>query len=331
MRFDDIAAIKHSLSHSSKPLPTAKLGQSNHLLYPMILHESVKRRLGRLISLFVLNKQQSFILRTIGCQISFLYDLLCLGERFSTDVSKKKLLEILPSEKSARFLVIGCNNGHDEDVQFWLRNGAKHLNGIDLYSFEEDWSVVAPALSRHFQAEVRFGQAPIESLPFPNEYFDVLASSAVLEHIHDPPKAVDETARVLRRGGLAWHGFGPLYYSFSGDHCISSYGLDHAYDHLLLSDADYRTRINNQSFYDTQIDPHNNFWAKTDQFSFFKAKEYISLFSRHFEIKHLLVKISREALSYRRLYKQNWDMLLSVGVSEEDLLISGLNVILRKK
>jgi len=39
-------------------------------------------------------------------------------------------------------------------------------------------------------------------LDFPDQSFDVVFSSAVLEHINEPPAAVKEMARVLKKGGL---------------------------------------------------------------------------------------------------------------------------------
>jgi SAM-dependent methyltransferase len=43
-------------------------------------------------------------------------------------------------------------------------------------------------------------------LPFKDESFDVVVSDQVLEHIKgDPHVAIDETRRVLRKGGVAVH------------------------------------------------------------------------------------------------------------------------------
>ena len=40
-----------------------------------------------------------------------------------------------------------------------------------------------------------------ESLPFEDESFDVVLSTQVLEHVPDPPRALAEAVRVLKRGG----------------------------------------------------------------------------------------------------------------------------------
>jgi SAM-dependent methyltransferase len=49
--------------------------------------------------------------------------------------------------------------------------------------------------------EVRAARADAESLPFPNESFDLLLGHAVLHHLPDLDRAFDEFARVLRPGG----------------------------------------------------------------------------------------------------------------------------------
>ncbi len=40
-----------------------------------------------------------------------------------------------------------------------------------------------------------------DRLPFPDEYFDLVVSQAVLEHVEHPGKVVREMLRVLKRGG----------------------------------------------------------------------------------------------------------------------------------
>jgi 2-polyprenyl-3-methyl-5-hydroxy-6-metoxy-1,4-benzoquinol methylase len=48
---------------------------------------------------------------------------------------------------------------------------------------------------------VRYAAGRVESLPFPAERFDVIASFETIEHIAEPAAALAEFARVLRPGG----------------------------------------------------------------------------------------------------------------------------------
>ncbi len=43
---------------------------------------------------------------------------------------------------------------------------------------------------------------PGETLPFPDDFFDVIYSSNVLEHVHDPQAVLEEAVRVLKPGGI---------------------------------------------------------------------------------------------------------------------------------
>jgi ubiquinone/menaquinone biosynthesis C-methylase UbiE len=45
----------------------------------------------------------------------------------------------------------------------------------------------------------------MQNLPFKDDTFDFVISDQVIEHIHDPKKAICESHRVLRKGGAAIH------------------------------------------------------------------------------------------------------------------------------
>ena len=54
--------------------------------------------------------------------------------------------------------------------------------------------------------EVNDPEFNILSLPFQEKSFDYVVSNQVLDHVEgDPQRAIDETLRVLRPGGLAIH------------------------------------------------------------------------------------------------------------------------------
>ena len=66
-----------------------------------------------------------------------------------------------------------------------------------------DLSVDALAVGAQTYAHpaVRYAAARVESLPFPDASFDVVASFETIEHITEPAAALAEFARVLRPGG----------------------------------------------------------------------------------------------------------------------------------
>jgi SAM-dependent methyltransferase len=207
----------------------------------------------------------------------------------------------------------------------------KRLEGIDVYALDEHWGRIVPALRGKWPAEIAFRQASIEHIPFENAAFDVIVTAAVLEHVRNLDAIVDETARVLKPGGYALHSFGPLYYCFGADHCIAAYGMAASYDHLLLSEADYRCRIEDREHLKSATgNPDLAFWAVNDQISFATGSEYLAAFQRRFEIAYVVTKISPEAIGYRERFPERWGQLLEAGPAEADLLVKSLTVVLRR-
>lgn len=330
MRLAEIAACRASFAGAVQDYSAEDISRRIHDRPCIRSVESWRRRLVRYIAPAALAALEPRVRASLGCMVPFSYDRLAAGERFTRDASLSALLARLRSEPVRRVLIPGCYLG-GEDVQIWLRWGVKELEGIDVYSLAETWAKVIPQLERQYGAKVRFRQASIESIPFPDAHFDLLATSAVLEHVRNLEAMVEETARVLRPGGWAWHGFGPLYYSFGADHCIASYGDKAGYDHLLLNEDEYRQRLANQEHFDRTVDPNMPFWALRDQFSFARAQEYLDLFRRHFEIEHLIVIVTPEGLRFRSSFPEQWRRLRAAGLSEADLLIKSLYVVLRKR
>jgi hypothetical protein len=54
------------------------------------------------------------------------------------------------------------------------------------------------------------------------------------------------------------------------------------------------------------------------------------VFQERFEVEHVVVRVGAEALDFRRRHAGQWRKLLLAGVSEEDLLVKSMSVILRK-
>lgn len=103
---------------------------------------------------------------------------LIFGELLTEDLSGKRLLDA------------GCGTG-------WFSKAAverkAHVVAMDL------GERLLQKVREKCGAETAVGS--VLAIPFPDNHFDVVISSEVIEHTTDPPKAIFEFARVLKPGG----------------------------------------------------------------------------------------------------------------------------------
>jgi SAM-dependent methyltransferase len=76
-----------------------------------------------------------------------------------------------------------------------------------------------------------------QQLSFPDNTFDLIYSSSVLEHIHDLGSAMSEMARVLKPGGVMIHD-ALFYFAPSGGH--ASCTLDFPWGHARLTPSEFK-------------------------------------------------------------------------------------------
>lgn len=76
--------------------------------------------------------------------------------------------------------------------------------GIKSYMVEPDDERREISIDRAKMKGVKceITNACAENLPYPNEMFDVIDCTSVLEHVQDPKKAIAEMMRVLKSGGI---------------------------------------------------------------------------------------------------------------------------------
>lgn len=96
----------------------------------------------------------------------------------------------LPPGQGRRLLDVGCGSG-----DFLLRMRAR---GWDVLGVEPD--PVAAAAARRNDLDVRDGM--LADAEFPDDTFDAIVLSHVIEHVHDPIALLQECGRVLRPGGM---------------------------------------------------------------------------------------------------------------------------------
>ena len=159
MRLKEIElARKNNAGHTQ--LPSQKdLSLGKTLSKDIIKKESFKRLLARRIGPALLQLRQKNVRAGLGFDLPFHADLVVLGESFTQDAARAKLLELSPDIKKARLLVCGCSCGYDDDVQFWLRQGVAKLDGIDLYLQKHAWEQASVILKNRYKSEIEFQHA----------------------------------------------------------------------------------------------------------------------------------------------------------------------------
>ncbi len=94
--------------------------------------------------------------------------------------------------KSGRKLLdIGCGRG--EVLRGFIKCGAEGF-GVDRSRAVEKYCP---------EAEIRIADLENDSLPFEDDFFDVIYSKSVIEHFYYPERIVQEMYRVLKPGGMA--------------------------------------------------------------------------------------------------------------------------------
>jgi ubiquinone/menaquinone biosynthesis C-methylase UbiE len=96
-----------------------------------------------------------------------------------------------------RVLDAGC--GHGRNLHWFL------ANDIDVYGTDRDALVIDELRTMHPESAAdRFKVCPVEQMPFPDDFFDHVISSAVLHFAKNPAHFLamfGEMVRVLRPGG----------------------------------------------------------------------------------------------------------------------------------
>ena len=96
-------------------------------------------------------------------------------------------------DKCGNLLNVGCGDGF---FDIFLKKKTTQLHSIDINRGDIE---IAKILNP--DENVTYHLGTIERLPFPDNFFDYVLCSEVLEHLKSDQKAISELIRVLRKGG----------------------------------------------------------------------------------------------------------------------------------
>lgn len=127
-------------------------------------------------------------------------------------------------------LDIGC--GAAGKTLFYASNGVRFIYGIDIverYEAEANLLAQEKGLSDRF----KFILGDAASLPFEDNYIDVIIMNDAMEHVDNPLEVLNECHRVLKPGGRLYLNFPPYYHPF-GAHLSDAIGFP--WVHLFFSE-----------------------------------------------------------------------------------------------
>ncbi len=104
-------------------------------------------------------------------------------------------------EQCESVLDVGCGVGHWSEQLFRVLPSHTQITGLEL---DPKWVDAAPArfAKNRFADRFRIMQGAAESIPFPDNTFDMVTCQTVLIHVRDIPAVLKEMKRVLKPGGL---------------------------------------------------------------------------------------------------------------------------------
>lgn len=110
--------------------------------------------------------------------------------RFNAYVAARyrQVLNRIPRRRNIKILDIGCGDG----VLLSLISRGKR------YGIDTDQSSLNYAAGK---VKAKFIRSAAESLPFHNNFFDVVIATEIIEHLRQPQKLLAEARRVLKTGG----------------------------------------------------------------------------------------------------------------------------------
>ena len=268
--------------------------------------------------------------RRYGHYLPFPVDLWLGGQRGNDYEAHRRRLNKFVNLRNKQILVAGCGAGRD--IASWLPYTPKLVVGIDYLNYARAWDrSVTYYRSRYPASKVEFVQGDLQRLDlFEDGRFDVIGSDAVLEHVTNLPVVAREFVRLLRPGGIVYATFGPLWYTWQGDHYSGWDSLASGFNHLVMDAKSYERYFELGDFDSHPELEEGRSWTRYKLFSHLRSTDYVETLSKAgLERQFIGVLIEPNAVRCLRKHESLRNVLLKNN-TERDLLVGGMTVIYRK-
>ena len=156
--------------------------------------------------------------------------------------------------KNIRILEIGCSAGGTSFA--FAEKGAVEVIGTEYFAYklesldsaeilqtdlnevDKNLSELRELVRKHFQNthKISFIDDDICNSGLNHNYFDLICSWDVLEHLHNPLPAFNNMYQLLKEGGIAIHEYNP-FFALNGGH--SACTIDFPWGHVILNKEDF--------------------------------------------------------------------------------------------
>ena len=223
------------------------------------------------------------------------------------------------SSTLSNILEVGCGNGF---AAYSLLKPGRSISAVDIVDIRAEQV-------KHSLVSFSIGDV-CHRLPYDESSFDLIFSINSFEHFEQPALALNEIIRVLQPDGLLFLAFSPLYYSPWGLHASRRLGMP--YPQLLFSAPTIQkfVDLNKESIAGTYSDfaDRSKIGPYLNGFSLEQYRQILN--SQKNQIK-TLAKVEAISFDGMKIIYQYPDLIKSRAPSHEDLFVSGIKILARKR
>lgn len=251
------------------------------------------------------------------------------GKGFGAEVFLRTVGRYVPP--GGTVVAFGCGLGYESLLIAGFLRPARVI-GYDFFNYRRAWDWVADRVkplgvrAEFVQADLRGPLAPVHPPA------DALLSFSVLEHLRDMEASFGVMRPLLRPNG--WFGslWGPMWYSFTGDHISAELGEDNGFEHLRLSPTEYLEYYKRHPRNRAGVAAGVPTWLELGLHNFARYAEYEAAIARHFgRVRFRRWQLSPEAFRYRARHPERWAGVLAADseLTPLDLILQGAAVVAR--